>query len=254
MSVAEPAARGFGAAADLYEARRPSYPEEAVRWLMVELGIERSSRVVDVGAGTGKLTRQLIAHRVAVVGVEPLAAMCTQLRGAVAAPIVQGVAEAIPVRTGSADAVVVAQAFHWFDFGPALSEFHRVLRPEGGLALIWNMRDERTDWIARLGDIRRRYGDIRYDTGQWRHPVESSTLFENRLERQFQHEQVLDPTGVVELMASRSFIAALPFEENQAVREEVRQLLSSHPDTRGREQLRVPYRTDVYVATRTGKP
>ncbi|MDQ4068651.1 MAG: methyltransferase domain-containing protein [Actinomycetota bacterium] len=218
---------------------------------MAELGIKRWSRVLDIGAGTGKLTRQLVSQGVAVVGIEPLRAMCVQFRGAVDAPIAQAVAEAIPVRSQSADAVVVAQAFHWFDFEPTLSEFHRVLRPGGGLALIWNMRDERTDWVARLGDIRRRYGDIRYDTGKWRRPLASSGLFGDLVERQFWHEQVLDPTGVVELMASRSFIAALPFDENQSVREEVRQLLSDHPDTRGREQLVVPYRTDVYVTTRT---
>ncbi len=246
MGVAEPAARGFGAAADLYEARRPSYPDEAIAWLVAELGIEPSSRVLDVGAGTGKLTRQFASATALVLGIEPLAAMCAQYRAVVEAPMARAVAEALPVRTGSVDAVLVAQAFHWFDFAPALAEMHRVLRPGGGLGLIWNMRDERHDWVARLGAIRRRYGEIRYDTGEWRHPVESSPRFGELVARQYPHEHVLDPAGVVELMASRSFIAALPNDENRAVREE-RQLLLDHPETRGQDRLVVPYRTDVYV-------
>lgn len=245
MPVAEPAARGFEAAADLYEARRPSYPDPAVDWLASELGIKKASRVLDLGAGTGKLTRQLDG-RTRVIGLEPVGAMCAQFRGALQVPIAQAVAEALPVRSGSVDAVLVAQAFHWFDFDPALGEIHRVLRPGGGLGLIWNMRDERQDWVARLGDIRRRYGEIRYESGAWRARVESSALFGPLVERRFAYEHVLEPEGVVELMASTSFIAALPMEENRAVRHEIGQLLASHPETRGERRLVIPYCTEVY--------
>jgi SAM-dependent methyltransferase len=162
------------------------------------------------------------------------------------APLVRAVAEALPLRAGSVDAVVAAQAFHWFDFDVALAEIHRVLRPGGGLGLIWNLRDEHHDWVARLGDVRRRYGDIRYDSGEWRDAIERSPWFGSLGERQFAYEQVLEPEGVVELMASRSFIAALPPPEHAAVRDEIRNLLAHHPDTAGRERLVLPYRTDVY--------
>ena len=249
MPIAEPAAQGFEAAADLYEARRPSYPDAALTWLASELEIEESSRLLDVGAGTGKLTRQLVGRTPRVIGLEPVRAMCAQFRLALDVPIAQAVAEALPVRTGSVDGVLVGQAFHWFDFETALAEIHRVLRPGGGLGLIWNMRDERHDWVARLGDIRRRYGDIRYGSGAWRGPVESSELFGPLLEQRFAYQHVLDPEGVVELMASTSFIAALPMEENRAVRDEISQLLGSHPETRGERRLVVPYRTDVYWTT-----
>lgn len=250
MPVPDPAVRGFTASADLYEARRPGYPEEALRWLSRELRLGPSSRVLDVGAGTGKLTRQLMAVAPAVVAVEPLEAMAAQFAAVLDAPICRAVVEALPVWPASVDAVVVGQAFHWFDFAAALAELHRVLRPGGGLGLIWNMRDEGEDWVARLGDIRRRYGDIAYDSGQWRVAVEASALFGPLVEAQFAHQHVLEPEGVVELMASRSFIAALPPEENQAVRDEIRALLASHANTRGRRVLTVPYRTDVYWTRR----
>lgn len=246
MAIAQPAAQGFGAAADLYEARRPSYPAGAVTWLRTELGVEQSSLVVDLGAGTGKLTRHLAGMTLRLVAVEPVSAMCNQFRAALELPIAQAVAEALPLRSRSADAVVIAQAFHWFDFEPALAEMHRILRPEGGLGLIWNMRDERHDWVARLGDIRRRYGDIRYDSGVWRQALESSGLFGPLIAQRFDYHHGLTPEGVVELMASTSFIAALPREENLAVREELAHLLATHPETAGRERLVVPYRTDAY--------
>ncbi len=131
MPIAEPAARGFEAAADLYEARRPSYPDVAITWLASELEIEESSQLLDVGAGTGKLTRQLVRRTPRVIALEPVRAMWAQFRSALDVPIAQAVAEALPVRTGSVDAVLVGQAFHWFDFEPALAEIHRVLRPGG---------------------------------------------------------------------------------------------------------------------------
>jgi SAM-dependent methyltransferase len=154
-------------------------------------------------------------------------------------------AEALPLRAHSVDAVLVGQAFHWFDGEVALAEIRRVLRPGGGVGLVWNMRDESHDWVARLGDIRRRYGDIRYDSGQWQQAFASSG-FAPLVERRFRFEQVLEPEGVVELMQSRSFIAALDPDENRAVREEIRALLGRHPETAGRDVLVLPYRTDVY--------
>lgn len=249
----EAAARGFGATADLYEARRPTYPDQAIGWLTDGLGIQQSSTVVDLGAGTGKLTRQIAAKGPQVIALEPLVAMCSQFSKVLSVPLVRAVAEAIPLRSGSVDAVLVGQAFHWFDAEKALGEIHRVLRPGGGLGLIWNMRDERTAWVASLGDIRRRYGDIRYDSGLWREEFGASDSFTPLVERQFSHDQVLDPDGVVELMASRSFIAALDDDENRVVRDEIRHLLAEHPETAGRRALVLPYRTDAYWTRRVNQ-
>jgi len=136
--------RSFETAANAYERHRPEYPAEAIAWAAAQLGLAPGSRVVDVGAGTGKLTRGLVAAGFGVVAVEPGGAMLDALRVAVPeAEAHEAPAEAIPLDAGSVDAVFAAQAFHWFDRERALAEFHRILRPEGGLCLVWNWWDER---------------------------------------------------------------------------------------------------------------
>jgi ubiquinone/menaquinone biosynthesis C-methylase UbiE len=125
------AARGFEQAADAYERARPTYPQAAVAWLCERLAVRRGRRVLDLAAGTGKLTRSLVAAGADVVAVEPIAAMRERLPPEVEA--LDGTAEAIPLPGASVDAVTVAQAFHWFDAEPALAEIHRVLRPGGTL-------------------------------------------------------------------------------------------------------------------------
>ena len=140
-------ATAFSDVADAYERGRPTYPDDAVRWLVGE----EPRDVVDLGAGTGKLTRSLVALGHRVTAVEPLDEMRSQLVGAL--PGVQalaGSAESIPLPAASADAVTCAQAFHWFDHAVALPEIARVLRPHGQLALVWNSRDDRDPWMARL--------------------------------------------------------------------------------------------------------
>ena len=145
------AAAGFGNAAAAYERGRPSYPDHAVAYLAAELGLGPATRVLDLAAGTGKLTRLLVEGGADVVAVEPVAAMRTVLAEAVpGVPALEGTAEAIPLPDGSVDAVTVAQAFHWFDAGTALAEIHRVLRPGGGLGLIWNARGATSEWVAVL--------------------------------------------------------------------------------------------------------
>lgn len=137
-----------------YERHRPEYPEEALRWAAERLALEEHARVLDVGAGTGKLTRGLVALGFETVAVEPGAAMLAQLRSAVPeAESLAGPAEAIPLPEASVDAAFSAQAFHWFDPERALPELHRVIRPGGGLVLIWNWWDERDPLQADLGEL-----------------------------------------------------------------------------------------------------
>ncbi len=134
---------GFSSAAEVYERARPDYPQAAIDWLAERLPLEPGLTVVDLAAGTGKLTRQLLPTGATVIAVEPLAEMRAELERAVpSVQALEGVAEAIPLANASADAATVAQGFHWFEVERAARELHRVLRPGGALALIWNARDD----------------------------------------------------------------------------------------------------------------
>jgi SAM-dependent methyltransferase len=146
-------ARSFETVAAEYERHRPDYPEEALRWAADELGLATGARVLDVGAGTGKLTRGLVALGFDVVAVEPGAPMLEQLRRAVPeAEALEAPAEAIPLPAASVDAAFAGQAFHWFDRERALPELHRVIKAEGGLGLLWNWWDERDPLQRELGE------------------------------------------------------------------------------------------------------
>jgi SAM-dependent methyltransferase len=144
--------RSFETVADEYERHRPDYPEEALRWAAERLGLAAGARVLDIGAGTGKLTRGLVTLGFQVVAVEPGSPMLEQLRTAVPeAEALVGPAESIPLPDVSVDGAFAGQAFHWFDRERALPELHRVLRPGGGLALLWNWWDERDPLQRELG-------------------------------------------------------------------------------------------------------
>jgi SAM-dependent methyltransferase len=146
--------RSFESVAAEYERHRPEYPEEALQWAAEQLGLEPGMRVLDVGAGTGKLTRGLVALGFEVVAVEPGAPMLEQLRAAVPqAEGHEGSAESIPLPGESVDAAFAGQAFHWFDRAQALPELHRVIGADGGLALLWNWWDERDPLQHELGEL-----------------------------------------------------------------------------------------------------
>jgi SAM-dependent methyltransferase len=150
----DPGALGFDRAAADYEAARPGYPPEAIERLAAEVGIGPGRRVCDLAAGTGKLTRMLVATGAEMVAVEPVPGMRAQL--AMVLPdvaVLAGTAEAIPLDDSSVDAVTVAQAFHWFDATAAMAEIRRVLTPDGGLAVLFNERDERRPWVAALSEV-----------------------------------------------------------------------------------------------------
>jgi SAM-dependent methyltransferase len=147
-------ARSFEAVAAEYERWRPDYPQEAIRWAAERLGLAAGERVLDVGAGTGKLTRGLVALGFEAVAVEPGSAMLAELRRAVpAAEPHEAHAEEIPLPDASVGAAFAGQAYHWFERGRALPELHRVVRPGGGLALLWNWWDERDPLQRELGEL-----------------------------------------------------------------------------------------------------
>src|SRR3954447_9097468 len=176
LSIDPVAAAGFGAAANLYERARPSYPQAAVDWLIAECGIAPASTVVDLGAGTGKLTRLLVPSGARVVAVEPIAEMRAHIEGA---EVLDGTAEEVPLPDRSADVVTVAQAFHWFDHDRALPEIHRALREGGRLVLVWNMRDLEDPLQGAVEDLLRPIrSEVRAQAlGAWRVPLERSSLF-----------------------------------------------------------------------------
>jgi SAM-dependent methyltransferase len=247
------AAEGFQNAADAYERGRPGYPRSAVDHLLAVLALRTSDVVVDVGAGTGKLTRELVRTRAHVVAVEPVSAMRSVLAAAApAAEIVDGTAEDLPLADSSVDAIAVAQAFHWFDGDAALEEFARVLRPGGALALVWNVRDEAVPWCARLTRLLdARAGDApRYRDGRWRAAFERATTFEPLALRSFPHVQPLSRAAFLDRIGSISFVAAADPAERETIFAEVDDLLRTDPDLSGIAQIPFPYRTDVLTTRR----
>jgi SAM-dependent methyltransferase len=230
---------GFARSADAYERSRPGYPHEAIEFLVSHL--PAGARVLDLAAGTGKLTRPLLASGLNVVAVEPVAEMRAALPASLRA--LDGTAEAIPLADGCVDAVTVGQAFHWFDGEKALDEIHRVLRPRGMLALIWNRRLEDDPVNRRISELLAPYrGDApthRHDA--WRSAFERTALFEPLEERVFANEQVLDAQGMEGRIGSISFIAALGHDERARVLERARSLA-------GDGTVVVPYRCEVQVS------
>ena len=243
MDVNPIAAAGFGRATDAYERSRPSYPADAVAVLAAELGIGPGHTVLDLAAGTGKLTRLLAELGAQLVAVEPSAAMRRQF-GAVLPdiPVYEGTAEHIPLGDASVDAVVVAQAFHWFDAPKALAEIARVLRPRGGLALIWNERDESVPWVAELSHVMQWDVRMPYEVGRdFRIVLDGSGRFTAAQRQRFRFEQELDRDGLCERVSTTSFIAAMEVEEREALLQQVRALVADFPD-----RFPLPYVTELF--------
>lgn len=248
MSIHRIAREGFGQVGESYEKGRPDYPRAAIEILIDTLRLDARATLLDLGAGTGKMTRLLVPTGARILALEPVEAMRRKLAELVPeATIVDGVAEAIPLGDASVDGVVAAQSFHWFHGDLALGEIHRVLRPKGRLCLVWNVRDERADWVRGISKILDRHGRDapRHRTGAWREPFQETSLFAPLGERELPHEQTLDLTGLLERAASISYIAALPLAERVAVLDEVRALAEAHPDLAGKTVYTFPYRTLV---------
>ena len=245
---------GFDREAEVYETSRPPYPPDAVTWLAENLRLRPGAVVVDLAAGTGKLTRLLLPTGATVLAVEPVVGMRQVLRRLFpSVPTVAGTAESLPLRSSSLDAVCVAQAFHWFDAEPAFGELRRVLRPGGRLGLVWNARDRSEDWVDRVWaimDAAERHAPWR-DHENWRDSALGPRAGFGPLQRAtFRHEHVATPEGVVDRIRGVSHIAAMDPAEQAVVLADVRRVLAEHPDTRGREELHVPYRVDCYWTER----
>ncbi|MCI4366246.1 MAG: class I SAM-dependent methyltransferase [Thermoplasmata archaeon] len=246
-----PTARGFDRAADVYERARPEYPVPAMESIRDRLALGPGATVVDLAAGTGKLTRSLqAAFEVRIIAVEPSVGMRGEfLRAVPSVPILDGTAERIPLGDAVADAVVVGQAFHWFDPPRALAEIARVLRDRGGLALIWNHRDERVPWVERFGRVihavEHTSAPSARDTG-WKGALQASDLFGPLEEARYDWVQRLTPKGLVERALSVSYVARLPEEGRAQVVRGVRAMLQDDPELSGVSEIPLPYVTELY--------
>ncbi len=233
----------FGRVADDYDRTRPGYPAAAVEWLVGAT----PHQVLDLGAGTGKLTAALVAAGHAVVAVDPSPQMLAILRRNIpAADAREGSAESVPLPDAAADIVAVAQAFHWFDHASAVREIARVLKPCGRLALVWNLRDESTPWVAELS---RAIGStdalpdevapaLRY----------ARTYFDEFESAQFRHVQRLDRDTLLGLVMSRSYVAIRPAGERDTICAAVGELFDRFAEPDG---LTLPYVTHCFRATRS---
>lgn len=243
----------FGAAAELYDQIRPSYPIEALRWQLEPVADRADLSVIDLGAGTGILTRQLVALGLNVTAVEPdpqmLARLAATSPGAV--PL-GGSAEAMPLPDASTDAVLAGQAYHWFDRPKAHAEAARVVRPGGVFAPLWNVRDDSVAWVgaySQLVERDRGPGGAGADAGRLGNPdfgQEFSAVEELTVRHAVRHT----PDTLIELLRSRSYYITATPERQAAVEASVRELAATHPDLAGRDEFELPYNTYAYRAVR----
>jgi SAM-dependent methyltransferase len=228
----------FGAAATAYAEHRPDYAQEAASWALEDAP---GRRVLDLGAGTGKLTATLTALGAEVVAVEPDPAMLTELRRAL--PMVRalaGSAEAIPLPDQSVDAVLAGNALHWFDMAIAGPEIARVLRPDGVLAGLWNVLDDRVGWIAALQRIsgpaaigvRDTLSSWRSATAELYRPgVDSRALFGSPAQREFRHGQQRTADSLVATLATRAGMLVMPDPDRETTLCRISDFLGSRPET-----------------------
>ncbi|MCW2968819.1 MAG: smtA [Solirubrobacteraceae bacterium] len=226
-----PLATEFAGVADVYERGRPDYSPAVVGAFTAELGLERGSRVLDLAAGTGKLTRALVAAGLDVTAVEPLREMRGILAGTVGPErVIEGVAENIPLEDGSVDAVTVADAFHWFDQPAALAEIARVLRPGGGLALLVTMPDWRgASWGHDLGELisSLRPAHPGFDGPPFPELVRATPGWESPREIRVSVAQQADPARIVDYVGSMSWVAQMPPERRASTLERVAELIAA---------------------------
>jgi SAM-dependent methyltransferase len=241
----------FGAAATAYAEHRPDYAQAAVRW-----ALERSpgSRVLDLGAGTGKLTATLVALGAEVTAVEPDPAMLTELRRALpAVRALPGSAEAVPLADASVDAVLAGNAMHWFDMDVAGPEIARVLEPGGVLAGLWNVFDDRVDWVAGLERVsgsaaigpRDTFSSWRAETAEAHLPNSGSIArFGSPEQAEFPHGQRRTADSLVATLATKAGMLVLPEPEREATLGRIRAFLASRPET-ARGEFTLPLLTGV---------
>jgi ubiquinone/menaquinone biosynthesis C-methylase UbiE len=247
-AIIHPVAQSYDLAAEAYERGRPDYPAGAVSAIVQMFGVGPESTIVDLAAGTGKFTRLLVPTGANIVAVEPMEGMRAMLQKMVpGVVIVDGTAEAMPLPTASANAVTVAQAFHWFRPDQASSEIHRVLRAGGGLALLWNRRDLSQPLQQAIHDIVVPYRPQGPPAGSldWKDGLDGTRLFAPLQEYHFAHSQFIVSDGLLDRILSFSYIASLASSEKDRVRNGLRALTAGFSD-----RIELRYETSLFITTR----
>lgn len=254
MTTDPRALSGFSAVADEYQQGRPSYPVEAIDRIVEYFELTGVSEVLDLAAGTGQLSRQLCGHVGHIIAVEPAPGMRARIAADLGeVTVLDGTAESLPLRDVAVDAVVVGEAFHWFRTTAATAEIARVLRPRGGVALLWNTPTWTTEDTPWLGDFqrivaphKRAAGSYPAGDGSWRAEFERTNLFEDLVLTHASHTQTLTPIDFLAQVASWSWIANLDSGQRQAVLDGLGAVVGEH------DEIVIPYRTDLYLARRRG--
>ena len=254
-------ATAFADVAEAYDRGRPGYSPEAVDSLVRELGLKPSSVVIDLAAGTGKLTADLTRRFTRVIAIEPLAEMRAHIaQTAPAAQTLDATAERMPVPDGSANAVFVGQAFHWFDGRRALDEIARVLGIGAGLGLLWNTTPwerRETAWFALLDDLVGQSGaDLsvmhRHDSGRWRDAFDHQRRFARLSEAVFDNTQRMSREEFLANLTSRSYVARLDRDARDHLLGETEALLRRDDAPVDGSSVVVPMRTHIYWTQLTG--
>jgi SAM-dependent methyltransferase len=255
LSQYNPTSR-FTGLADMYARCRPSYPPAAVDYIMANCGLDQNSVLVDIGSGTG-ISARLFAHRgVAVIGIEPNADMRARAKAeafppSMRAPVYQdGRAEATHLSDGMADAVLAAQAFHWCEPEAALREFHRILRPDGWVILLWNERDESDPFTAAYGAVVRSTPDaaaVEVPRGKAGEPLLTSPHFQGARRVVFHYQQELDEEGLLGRAFSASYAPREP-SAAQAFADRLRDVFGQFEQA---GKVVLCYETAVYLGRRS---
>jgi SAM-dependent methyltransferase len=241
MTMSNAATRGYAEKTREYERGRPDYPAA----LLAEL--PAAETIVDLGAGTGKLTALLALTARRIIAVEPIAAMAARIPPHANVTVLAGSAEAIPLPDACAGLVCVATAFHWFDYAAATREILRVLQPGGALALVWNVRDDRVPWVKAFSTVLDGHaGDTpRQSNGRWR-AIFADVRFQHRASHAWPFSQEMPARTVVDRALSTSFIAALPQAEQDVVREKIERIIAAEPSL-AHDPVTFPYVTELYL-------
>lgn len=239
---------GYEQIAKDYEKGRPEYPEEAVHILVDALQLQSDKQVLDLAAGTGKLTKALEFTRAQLRAVEPVSSMRAVFHEQMpTVPILDGQAEKIPLPSESLDAVVVGTAFHWFDGEKALKEIARTLKSGGGLGLIWNIFDEEVDWVKELR-LLWQAGENRnaHDQMHWQRAFSTTSDFSALHHEIFRYSFPGTTQDILDRLFSAKAFGTLSDVEKADLVKRTRELLASHPATQGSETLQIPYRVEIY--------
>ncbi|AMW77752.1 SAM-dependent methyltransferase [Acinetobacter sp. TGL-Y2] len=249
------AEHGFSSAAELYQQVRPNYPQAIVHWLKEDLNINPHSKVIDLGAGTGKFLDYLKQATTNIIAVEPIAEMLEQLK--IIHPEVQtqqASSDQIALNDHNVDAILCAQSFHWFANMETLTEMHRLLKPHASLALIWNQRDETVNWVKALAQRLAEYeaDTPRFHSNEWQNVFEQQNLFQLESKKVFAHTH----TGTVENVVSNrllstSFIAAMPRAQQQQLKNEFENIVAEYTSKQPQDEISFPYLTYAYHFKKT---